>query len=405
MATKPTTDEQLLERVEAYHRHGESTGAAGRELELDARTIRRSIDEATARGLRADNAVSDAMSAVNTSITPALIWAKTKNEDGTGYSVLLKPPKGEETLADQIREAIDEIKADAPKYPSKPPPEGEHLLIMDLADVHIGKLCVESETGYTYNRDVAVHRMVEGAKALMNRSQSYDIGRVLLVIGNDILHVDTPKSTTTSGTSQDTDGSIFQMFRDALAAIIKISEALAEHADVDLIFCPSNHDWLMGWALVQTVAAQTANNPRINATDYNISEVHRKYYRFGSNLIGLTHADGAKEKDLHALMTAEARQHISECPHLYWFLHHFHKKIRKNIGALSLAREKDHIGMTLVRSGMTMPEVMNAQIEYVRSPSPPDGWHHRNGYINRQAVESFVHHPYDGQVSRFTEWF
>jgi len=31
--------------------------------------------------------------------------------------------------------------------------------------------------------------------------------------------------------------------------------------------------------------------------------------------------------------------------------------------------------------------------------------YHRNGYINRQAVESFVHHPYDGQVSRFTEWF
>ena len=76
MANKPTTDEQLLERVEAYYRHGESTSAAGRELELDARTIRRSIDEATARGLRADNAVSDAMSAVNTSITPALIWGE-----------------------------------------------------------------------------------------------------------------------------------------------------------------------------------------------------------------------------------------------------------------------------------------------------------------------------------------
>lgn len=405
MATKPLTDEQLRERVAAYHSNNCKKKQAARELGISAITLRRSLKEAALRGLMVDPAISEAMGAVNTGLTPALVWAKTKNADGTGYSVLLKPPRGEENLVDQIREAIAGIAADAPHYPLKPPPEGDHLLIMDLADVHIGKLCVDSETGYTYNRDVAVHRMVEGAKALLNRSQSYDVGRVLLVIGNDILHVDTPAGTTTSGTSQDTDGSIFQMFRDALAAIIKISEALAEHANVDLIFCPSNHDWLMGWALAQTVAAQTANNSRIKTTEYNISEVHRKYYRFGSNLIGLTHADGAKEKDLHALMTAEARQHISECPHLYWFLHHFHHKIRKSIGALSLAREKDHIGMTLVRSGMTMPEAVNAQIEYVRSPSPPDGWHHRNGYINRQAVEAFVHHPYDGQVSRFTEWF
>ena len=36
---------------------------------------------------------------------------------------------------------------------------------------------------------------------------------------------------------------------------------------------------------------------------------------------------------------------------------------------------------------------------------PPDGWHYRNGYINRQAVECFVHHPYDGQDGRFTVWF
>lgn len=46
-----------------------------------------------------------------------------------------------------------------------------------------------------------------------------------------------------------------------------------------------------------------------------------------------------------------------------------------------------------------------SQIEYVRSPSAPDGWHDRNGYLNRQAVEAFVHSPHDGQKKRFTEWF
>jgi len=43
MPTKPVTDEELLERVGAYHRHGNSNAATGRELGLDARTISRSI--------------------------------------------------------------------------------------------------------------------------------------------------------------------------------------------------------------------------------------------------------------------------------------------------------------------------------------------------------------------------
>lgn len=47
----------------------------------------------------------------------------------------------------------------------------------------------------------------------------------------------------------------------------------------------------------------------------------------------------------------------------------------------------------------------NCHIEYVRSPSAPDGWHDRNGYVGRQAVEAFVHCPFDGQDARFTEWF
>jgi hypothetical protein len=47
----------------------------------------------------------------------------------------------------------------------------------------------------------------------------------------------------------------------------------------------------------------------------------------------------------------------------------------------------------------------NIQLEVVRSPSPPDGWHDRNGYVNMQAVEAFIHHPFEGQILRKTEWF
>jgi hypothetical protein len=67
--------------------------------------------------------------------------------------------------------------------------------------------------------------------------------------------------------------------------------------------------------------------------------------------------------------------------------------------------EKDHTGLTAIMAGSASPEGAALLIEYVRSQSPPDGWHDRNGYVNRQGVECFMYHPDDGQKARFTEWF
>jgi hypothetical protein len=236
-------------------------------------------------------------------------------------------------------------------------------------------------------------------------AQPMGIGRVLFVLGNDILHIDTPRSTTTKGTYQDTDGTIFQGFKDATTALQGAILQAAEVADVDLIHCMSNHDWLMGWACSQTVAARLSHDPRVHSSDYNLSEAPRKYYRFEKNLIGLTHGDGAKEEKLYGLMVTDAREHISECPNLYWLLHHVHHKDRKTRGEIVYLREKDHNGMTAVISGKPAPEGGQLNIEYVRSPSAEDSWHARNGYTNRQAVECFIYHPQLGQRARFTEYF
>jgi len=310
------------------------------------------------------------------------------------------------SIADMIRAAWDDLKNDAPtSFPERPAPSGGNLLRIGLADVHVGKLSVEAETGYTYNRDIAVHRMVEGTRALLRKADPHGIGRILLPLGNDILHVDGPRSTTTSGTYQDTDGTIRQMYSAAKAGYVKVIEMCAAVAPVDLIYIPSNHDWLMGWALANDVATWFRNDPRVTATDYSLSERHRKYYRFGKNLIGETHGDGAKETDLYPLMMTEARSHVSECLHRYWYVGHTHHKNRRAQGVTPGKREKDHIGMTLVNTGQPALDGDNIMVETVRSPSPPDSWHDRNGYVNRQAVECFLHHPTDGQTVRFTEWF
>lgn len=334
-------------------------------------------------------------------------WKISKDENGNGYSLFIKNPNSgrDVSIFDLVREAVGEIPPQRSQLPRRQEPSGEHLVVIDLADVHFLKLSVRSETGHEYNREIARHRVIEGTRALLRLAQPMGIGRILFVMGNDILHVDNPRSMTTSGTYQDSDGSIFQGFKDASLAIEEAIGECSKIADVDLIHCMSNHDWLMGWALSQAVAGRLRGNPRVRASEYNLSEAHRKYYRFGKNLFGLTHGDGAKEEKLYGLMVKEARDHISECLNLYWLLHHVHHKDRKTRGEFSYLREKDHNGMTAHIGGMEAGEGSHINIEYVRSPSAPDGWHDRNGYVNRQGVECFVYHPILGQRARFTEWF
>lgn len=336
-------------------------------------------------------------------------WKLIKDEDGNGYSLFVKNPLNgaQVNFYDMIKEAVTSVAEPPVKpLPVRRPAKGERLLVIDLADVHFLKLCVQSETGHTYNRQIARHRVIEGTKALLSESVGMNIGRILFVLGNDILHVDGPRSSTTSGTYQDTDGTLFQGFVDAGQALEEAINECAEIAPVDLVHCMSNHDWTHGWALSQVVAARVmANNRRVTATPYNLSEAHRKYYRYETNLLGLSHGDGTKEEKLYGVMVKEAREHISECLNLYWYLHHVHHKVRKLRGEIEYLKEKDHNGMSVMVSGKPREEGAHLNIEYVRSPSPPDGWHDRNGYVNRQAVECFIHHPLDGQKARFTEWF
>lgn len=406
MPTPPLSDELAREALQALSEHGNKTAAADA-LGINRHTYRSRLMIAEARGLHVDPAIQAGMDAVGAKMVPNLAWIKTGPNGELSYSLQMKMPTGDDVdFGDMVRGSIEDALGDkAPTYAPRPPPTGQHMLVVDLADVHFLKLSVQSETGTTYSRDIARHRVIEGTRALLAMASGFGVGHILFVLGNDILHVDGPTPKTTSGTPQDTDGSIFQGFSDAFAAIRDAIELCAEVAPVQLIHCMSNHDWTHGWALSQKLGAWFARHPNVSATDYNLSETHRKYIRFGSNLFGLSHGDGAKEEKLYALMVTEARQHISECKNMYWLLHHVHHKDRKRRGVDVFQTEKDHNGMTAISTGSHAPEGSHINIEYVRSPSAPDGWHHRNGYMNRQGVECFVYHPHDGQKARFTEWF
>mgnify|MGYP000377385127 CR=1 FL=1 len=102
-------------------------------------------------------------------------------------------------LEDMLARAVAKVIPEAIKKPGRPVPTGENLLVLDIADLHIGKLCVRSETGHHYDRAEAIRRGLEGARRILERAKLHGVGHILFVIGNDIIHIDTPRGTTTSG--------------------------------------------------------------------------------------------------------------------------------------------------------------------------------------------------------------
>lgn len=277
----------------------------------------------------------------------------------------------------------DDIVADMKKYAPKIPQQkrvktkDSYLLVIDPADIHIGKLCKAIETGEEYNSEVAVQRITEGLSGLLQRVSSFNFDEVLLIIGNDILHTDNAKRTTTSGTPQDTEGMWYNNFLVAKDIYIKVIERLLPIAKVTVKHNPSNHDYTHGFFLADTISSWFSKCKDIT---FDVTPSHRKYHVYGKNLIGTTHGDGAKLHDLPLLMAQEASEHWHTCMFRYWYDHHIHHKRSKEIGSVT--------------------------IESMRSPSGTDSWHHRNGYQHTaKAIEAFIHCKENGQIARFTHIF
>ena len=277
------------------------------------------------------------------------------------------------------------IENHSPHYPSikRKIKLNNHLLVINPADIHIGKYANHLETGDGYNVEIACERVLEGLQGLIDKSKGFEVDRVLFCIGNDILHIDNVYNTTTAGTNQDVDGKWWEHFEIALALYVKCVEILREIAPVDVIHSMSNHDYQSGFHLAHALKSWFRLDGEVT---FDISVAHRKYYQYGKNLIGLEHGDGAKMANLPLTMAQERPLLWSETTHRYWYLHHLHHKVKhKWLDA------KDFIGVT---------------VEYMRSPSGTDSWHSRKGYVGvPRAVEGFLHEKNSGQVARLVHYF
>lgn len=299
-------------------------------------------------------------------------WYKSKL-----FSIFAKPQ--EKSIDDIKAIIIKDLQKYSPKFKAivRKPVKDPHCLVIDICDIHIGKLATAYETGEDYNVDIAIKRVHEGVEGLLQRASGFNINKIVCIIGNDILHTEGNTGATTGNTRQSVDGNWDVNFLKAKDLIVSVIEKLMLICDIRVVHNMSNHDFCSGFFLAQTIEAYFRKSKNVT---FDTTTRYRKAFVYGKNLIGTTHGDAGKENQLPVLLAQEFPQEWAQTEHRYVYTHHVHHK-----------SSKDYIGAT---------------VESSRSVSSTDSWHHRSQYQHApKAIEAYLHSFELGQVARFTYIF
>ncbi|MBP7704217.1 MAG: hypothetical protein KA105_02890 [Caulobacter sp.] len=272
-------------------------------------------------------------------------------------------------LAAGLAEQMPRAAAVAP-----PAHEDEDLLtVYPQGDPHAGLRSWKDETGSHF--DLVEFERVQVAAVDRLVASTPPSAIAIFNDKGDSTHADNSKNRTPrSGHQLDVDGRHAEVVR--VAARVKrhqIGRMLEKHRKVIVRIDPGNHDPETALMLALLFEAIYENEPRVEVIT---SPNPYWYYRFGANLIGTCHGDGAKGKDLPGIMAHDARAWWGEATNCVWFVGHVH---HKDI--------KEYTGCT---------------VEYCRTLAAPDAYSNGAGYRSKRDLQAITFHKTDGEVERHT---
>lgn len=247
-----------------------------------------------------------------------------------------------------------------------------YMLELSVYDHHFGKLAWGQETGHeSYDLKIAEKLFRRAVTALIERTRGFTFGKVLFVVGQDILNADNKQNTTTRGTPQSVDGRYHKSFSVVQRVLIDTVELLRTIApEVLVVIVPGNHDEVAAWHLGNSLDTYFHNVPGVTVDN---APTMRKYVRHGNNLIMITHGDKGKKADYPQVMAHEQPVAWGETTNREVHVGHIHQ-----------TRVQEFFGVRV----RTLPALC-----------PPDAWHSENHYVgNRRAAEAFVWHDVEGIV-------
>jgi len=246
------------------------------------------------------------------------------------------------------------------------------LAEVNISDFHLGKSPVKGEWGI----EEASKTYVAAVECFALECEKQGVEKILLVSGNDFLHFDSSKGTTTGGTPVG-QGDIWGKIL-ATGALLQIAAAkrLSQVAPVDIISVLANHDHDSTISIREILAASFAENDRVNVLQIKSK---RSAYVWGKNLIAFAHGDMGDTKKMAYTLPIEFPEEYAATKYKFLRFGHLHRSQKDFI---IIPDHVEHFGLEVV---------------ICPSLSPTDKWHQDMGFIgNMRRAKTFFYGKNEG---------
>lgn len=360
------------EYAAAVKEHGSETAAA-EALGVNPRTVQRAMRSLEAHQARLGHAPGH----FDNGVAPGYLMGKVtvqRSRDGEIERTWERqsPDANEAQAALQAfaESLADSVKGLAPLTPAPAQTADDLLCVYPWGDPHFGMYAWWQDAGADFDLDIAERLTCSAVDRLVSSAPEGSTG-VLLNLG-DMFHADNQKNVTNSGHQLDVDGRWAKVQQVGLRAKIHcIRRMLEKHSKVIVRINKGNHDGHSSYALALMLSCFFHNDPRV---EVDLSPAPCWYFQFGKVLLGSTHGDTIKGKDMLSVMAADKPQEWGQTTHRYWYVGHVHHKDVK--------------------------EYPGGLVEYVRTLAARDAWHQGQGYRAGRDMQLIVLHREHGEIER-----
>lgn len=360
--------------IDAVNEHG-SIRAAARALKVYDTSIGRAVDackkKAAMHGYSPDHDMHKVVP------SPLVLRGTSTLYDDEGKVKLqwvktqLDKSQAEQAIREFIEHLAESAKGLSPLVPAPAHSNADLLAVYPMGDPHFGMYAWAAETGDDFDTDIAERLTCQAIDRLVASAPPAHTA-IIIELG-DFFHTDNSSNMTLqSGNALDVDTRWSKVMQIGLRAMVyTIKRALTKHRHVVVRIVKGNHDPHASFALALALDAYFSNNKRV---EIDLSPAVFWYYRFGKVLIGATHGDTAKMKDLPGIMASDKAGEWGDTKFRYWYQGHIHHEHRE--------------------------EFRGAVVEAFRTLAARDAWHAGQGYRAGRDMRLLVHHKDFGEVER-----
>lgn len=277
------------------------------------------------------------------------------------------------------RAEIETLKSEAKAEMRYPTPviyttqDSDNALELLIPDVHLAKLAYNKETGFqNYDVEIAVNAYRRAIDNQIQQNAHFNIDKIVLGVGNDLLQADNIQGTTFGGTKVDVDSRYRKSYVTARKMLSEAIEKLRQIAPVEVKVVPGNHDTLSSFTLGDSLECKFENYSDVFVDNQPLSH---KIFEWGDVLLALMHGDKGKRTKYGVWLATTYPQLFGRTRFREIHLGHKHK--------------------------LDMDEEFGIVTRTFRAICPPDEWHSSNLFTgNLRSAEGLMWNKTRGLINQ-----